>query len=32
MDLSIFPQAERPDLVYEWTNLFPAEHYTNMDF
>lgn len=24
------PQNERPDLVYEWTNLFPADHYTNM--
>ena len=31
MDIEHFvPQAERPDLVYEWTNLFPAEHYTNM--
>jgi hypothetical protein len=31
MDIEHFiPQAERPDLVYEWTNLFPAEHYANM--
>jgi len=31
MDIEHFiPQNERPDLVYEWTNLFPAEHYTNM--
>lgn len=31
MDIEHFiPQNERPDLVYEWTNLFPAEHYSNM--
>lgn len=31
MDIEHFvPQNERPDLVYEWTNLFPADHYTNM--
>jgi hypothetical protein len=31
MDIEHFvPQSERPDLVYEWTNLFPAEHYSNM--
>jgi hypothetical protein len=31
MDIEHFiPQNERPDLVYEWSNLFPAEHYTNM--
>src|SRR5690606_35693430 len=31
MDIEHFtPQSERPDLVYEWNNLFPAEHYTNM--
>lgn len=23
------PQNERPDLVHEWTNLFPCEHSTN---
>ena len=28
MDIEHFiPQNERPDLVYEWTNLFPAAHY-----
>lgn len=31
MDIEHFiPQNERPDLVYDWGNLFPAEHYTNM--
>ena len=31
MDIEHFiPQAERPDLVYEWSNLFPAEHNSNM--
>tara|TARA_B100000787_G_C16178705_1_gene290506 strand:+ start:1061 stop:1807 length:747 start_codon:yes stop_codon:yes gene_type:complete len=31
MDIEhLIPQNERPDLVYEWSNLFPAEHYTNM--
>ena len=31
MDIEHFiPQNERADLVYEWTNLFPADHYTNM--
>jgi hypothetical protein len=31
MDIEHFtPQSERPDLVYEWTNLFPAEHHANM--
>lgn len=31
MDIEHFlPQSERIDLVYEWTNLFPAEHYSNM--
>ena len=31
MDIDHFiPQNERPDLVYEWNNLFPIEHYTNM--
>ncbi len=31
MDVEHFiPQAERPELVYEWTNLFPCDHYTNM--
>lgn len=31
MDIEHFiPQNERPDLIYEWTNLFPAEHYSNM--
>jgi hypothetical protein len=31
MDIEHFtPQAERPDLVYEWTNLFPASHLANM--
>jgi hypothetical protein len=31
MDIEHFvPQSERSDLVYEWNNLFPAEHYTNM--
>jgi hypothetical protein len=31
MDIEHFiPQNEQPDLVYEWTNLFPADHYSNM--
>lgn len=31
MDIEHFePQNQRPDLTYDWTNLFPAEHYTNM--
>ena len=31
MDIEHFlPQSERPDLVYDWSNLFPAEHYSNM--
>ncbi len=31
MDIEHFiPQSERPDLVYDWNNLFPAEHYSNM--
>ena len=31
MDVDHFiPQSERPDLVYEWTNLFPAIHHANM--
>lgn len=31
MDVEHFiPKNERPDLVYEWTNLFPASHYANM--
>jgi hypothetical protein len=31
MDVEHFiPQNERPDLAYEWTNLFPAAHYANM--
>ena len=31
MDIEHFiPQAERPDLVFEWRNLFPADHYANM--
>lgn len=31
MDVEHFiPQNERGDLVYEWTNLFPAAHYPNM--
>jgi hypothetical protein len=31
MDIEHFkPQNERPDLVYEWTNLFPAAHLANM--
>lgn len=31
MDVEHFiPKNERPDLVYEWTNLFPAAHYANM--
>lgn len=30
MDVEHFhPQSERPDLVYEWTNLFPADHQAN---
>lgn len=31
MDVEHFvPQNEQPELVYEWTNLFPASHYANM--
>lgn len=31
MDIEHFvPQSERLDLIYDWTNLFPAEHYSNM--
>lgn len=31
MDIDHFiPQNERPDLVYEWANLFPVNHYANM--
>jgi hypothetical protein len=31
MDIEHFiPQNEAADLVYEWNNLFPAEHYSNM--
>jgi hypothetical protein len=31
MDIEHFePQNARPDLVYTWQNLFPAEHNTNM--
>ncbi|MDR0442412.1 MAG: hypothetical protein LBH44_03295 [Treponema sp.] len=31
MDIEHFiPQSERPDLIYEWNNLFPAEHHANM--
>ncbi len=31
MDIEhFFSQVERPDLVYEWTNLYPAEHLANM--
>jgi len=31
MDIEHFePQCERPDRIYDWNNLFPAEHYTNM--
>jgi len=31
MDIEHFvPQNEDGTLIYEWTNLFPAEHYTNM--
>ncbi|MCL2073575.1 MAG: hypothetical protein FWH18_06630 [Marinilabiliaceae bacterium] len=31
MDVDHFiPQSERPDLVYEWSNLFPAQHHANM--
>lgn len=26
----LIPQNERGDLVYEWTNLFPADHNANM--
>ena len=31
MDVEHFaPQNESPHLAYEWSNLFPAEHYSNM--
>lgn len=31
MDIEHFiPQNEQGELIYEWSNLFPAEHYTNM--
>ncbi|HBC85938.1 MAG TPA: hypothetical protein DCZ94_03185 [Lentisphaeria bacterium] len=31
MDIEHFiPQSECPELVYEWKNLFPADHYSNM--
>lgn len=31
MDIEhLIPQVERPDLIYEWTNLFPADHISNM--
>jgi hypothetical protein len=31
MDIEHFiPQNERPDLVYDWNNLFPADHQANM--
>ena len=31
MDIEHFiPQSERPDLIYEWNNLFPADHNANM--
>lgn len=31
MDVEHFiPQKERPDLKYEWTNLYPASHDANM--
>ena len=31
MDVDHFiPQNERPDLVYTWSNLFPADHKANM--
>ncbi|MDR0338272.1 MAG: hypothetical protein LBI18_14445 [Planctomycetaceae bacterium] len=31
MDIDHFiPQNERPDLIYEWTNLFPISHCANM--
>ena len=31
MDIDhFFPQNERPDLVYDWNNLFPVDHYSNM--
>jgi hypothetical protein len=31
MDIEhFFPQNEQPELIYNWDNLFPAEHYSNM--
>ncbi|SFF03855.1 hypothetical protein [Nitrosomonas sp. Nm166] len=31
MDIDHFlPQKDRPDLIYDWNNLFPAGHYANM--
>jgi hypothetical protein len=31
MDIDHFiPKQERPDLRYEWTNLYPCEHHANM--
>ena len=31
MDIDhFFSQNERPTLVYDWNNLFPADHYSNM--
>jgi len=31
MDIDHFiPQNERPDLIFDWNNLFPADHHANM--
>ena len=31
MDIDHFiPKNEKPELTYEWTNLFPADHHANM--
>jgi len=31
MDVEHFiPKSEKPELTYEWTNLYPASHYANM--
>src|SRR5687768_5515617 len=31
MDVDHFiPKAEKPELRYEWTNLFPVEHHANV--
>jgi hypothetical protein len=31
MDVEHFiSKSERPDLIYSWTNLYPADHYSNM--